>query len=78
MERKNPFEATDRRQWIKDVLRHATLGGIALLVTYLVGRQLGNGCPKLTSRCGTCQLWSHCELAPARRARETEQGKGTS
>ncbi len=69
-ESKVPFETADRRQWLKHVLRNATLGGIGLVVTYLIGRQVSNGCPKLTSHCGSCQLLANCTLPPARSARE--------
>lgn len=75
MKHEVPMAVTDRRGWIKSVVRIGVLGGIATMVTYLVGRQLSSGCPLLTSNCTSCQLLSRCELPLARSARETHADK---
>ncbi len=75
MKQEEAVVVTDRRGWIKRVMRHGALGGIGLLVTYLVGRQLARGCPKLTSHCTSCQLLARCDLPSAKSTRKTHADK---
>ena len=69
---------TDRRQWIASLIRNGTLGGIAVMATYLVGRQWASGCPILTANCKSCRQFSRCELPLAQSVRTTRVDKEQS
>ena len=75
MKQEEAAVVTDRRAWIKSVMRHSALGGIGMMVTYLVGRQLARDCPMLTSHCTSCQLLARCDLPLAKSTRKTQADK---
>lgn len=61
----------NRRQWIEGLLRHAMLGTVALIVTYLASRRLKSGCSASSSTCRSCRWLSRCSLPAARSAKGT-------
>lgn len=62
---------TDRRQWIQGVIRNGTLGGIAVVASYLAARRLQGDCSRPLSACRSCQLLSSCSVPTARAVRTT-------
>lgn len=59
----------DRREWLTSVARRGLLGGLVVMVGYLVGRRVKNGCPETSGRCRSCRWLSQCDLPDARSVR---------
>ncbi|MFO7908109.1 MAG: hypothetical protein ACQESR_13035 [Planctomycetota bacterium] len=61
----------NRRQWIEGLTRHAMLGSVVTVVTYLASRRLKSGCSESASTCRSCRWLSRCSLPASQSAKGT-------
>ncbi len=66
---------TDRREWLRNVIRYGALGGLATLTACLTLRRWGRDCSRWSSACEACQLLPGCALPSAASVRNTRQAK---
>jgi len=70
-----PGTPTDRRRWIKSVIRNGALGTIAVVAGHLAVRRVKSGCSQRLPECESCRLLSGCRLPTAISAREAQTGE---
>jgi hypothetical protein len=78
MSRDQTTASTDRREWMRSLLRNGALGLIASAALLLVGRRATNPCREPASGCRACQLFPRCELPLAQRMRSVRVRKERS